>query len=201
MGVWAVRHGFNAVNITYRLAPRFTWPSGIEDIRAAIRWIQENAVGHGLDADRIFLAGQSAGATHAAGYLAHQHIYAPEPHGLRGLILLSGIYNFTGMPISEREKAYLGSDTSAYQTMSSLKGLAQANVPMLVSLTEFDPFYFEAQTLELLSAVQKERLHMPCFVYQIGQNHLSGILYLGITGDLLGPQLEAFIEEHGRGLS
>jgi len=33
-------------------------------------------------------------------------------------------------------------------------------------------------------------------VHLLGQNHLSVALFLGLEGDLLGPQLKLFIQEH-----
>ena len=41
IGAWAVKNGFTGVNMTYRLAPANPWPAGIEDIRAAVEFIQK----------------------------------------------------------------------------------------------------------------------------------------------------------------
>lgn len=197
VGRWAVRHGFDAVTVTYRLAPQHQWPSGIEDLRLAIDFLQQHGASHGLDASRLFLMGQSAGAAHVASYVAHANLYAPKPHGLKGVILLSGIYDFPSMPPGPMEPAYLGADRSVYAARSSLTGLANSDVPMLVTLAEFDPPQFEQQTLALLQAVQQGRGRMPRFVHAVGQNHLSVALYLGLPGDVVAPQITAFINEHG----
>lgn len=197
IGHWAVRNGYDAVTVTYRLAPEHQWPSGIEDLRLIIDFLQDSGADHGLDASRLFLMGQSAGAAHVASYVAHSALYAPKPHGLAGVILLSGIYDFMAMPPSPMEPAYLGADRSVYSARSSLQGLAQSNVPMLVTLAEFDPPQFEQQTLALLQAVQQSRGLMPRFVHAVGQNHLSVALFLGLPGDVVAPQLKAFIDEYG----
>ena len=196
IGQWAVRNGCNGVTITYRLAPKHQWPSGIEDLRAAVDFLQQHGSKYGIDTSRLFLMGQSAGAAHVASYVAHANLYAPRPHGLSGIILLSGIYNFAVMPPSPMEPAYLGTDRSVYPARSSLQALAQSEVPMMISLTEFDPPQFERQTLDLLSAIQTAKGHMPAFVYAIGQNHLSVALFLGLPGDLVAPQLKSFIAGH-----
>jgi acetyl esterase/lipase len=195
IGQWAVRNGYNAVNITYRLAPQHQWPSGIEDLHKVIRFVQEKGAMHGIGAHRIFLMGQSAGAAHAASYVAHSQVYAPHGHGLHGLILLSGVYDYTMKP-GPMEAAYLGSDQSLYAPRSSLAGLLQSELPLLVTLAECDPPYFEQQGLALLNALQKKHGQLPRCVHMIGQNHLSVALYLGLAGDLLGPQLRAFIDDH-----
>lgn len=195
IGQWAVRNGCNAVNITYRLAPQSQWPSGIEDLHQIVRFIHEQGAKHGLGAGKIFLMGQSAGAAHAASYIAHASQYAPYGHGLRGLILLSGIYDYTMKP-GPMEAAYLGDNQGLYAMRSSLSGLVASDLPMLVTIAECDPPYFEQQGLALLKALQKRREQLPRCVHMVGQNHLSVALYLGLDGDLLGPQLRSFIDDH-----
>lgn len=199
IGNWAVAQGCNAVNLTYRLAPAHQWPSAIEDLAAAVRFLQTQGGKHGIGAERIFLMGQSAGAAHVASYVAHPEFYAPAGHGLAGIILLSGLYNYASLPIGPLEQSYLGMDASQYAQRSSLAGLLRCDLPMLVTLAEHDPPQFEQQGLELLTALQLKHRRMPRFVHMIGHNHLSVALYLGLEGDLLAPQLLAFIRDTDAG--
>jgi triacylglycerol lipase len=196
IGQWAVRNGFNAVTITYRLAPKDQWPSGVEDLRLLVDFLQRNGAALGIDASRLFLMGQSAGAAHIASYIAHSNLYAPKTAGVRGVILLSGIYDFAAMPPSPMESAYLGADRSVYPSRSSLAGLAATDVPLMVTLAEYDPPHFEQQALVLLDAVQRSKGRLPRFVHALGQNHLSVALYLGLSGDLVGSQIKSFVDEH-----
>lgn len=198
IGQWAVRNGCNAIMMTYRLAPFYQWPSGIDDIHQLMRFIRHEGSDHGLDTECIFLMGQSAGAAHAASYVAHPEIYGPFGHGLSGLIMLSGIYNFTSMKVGHLERSYIGDDFTLYEKRSSLDGLLNSNLPMLITLAENDPPMFEQQGLELLTKFQQKHKHLPQFVYGIGQNHMSTAMMLGLEGDLLGPQLKAFITENSR---
>lgn len=198
IGVWAVRNGCNAVAMTYRLAPQHPWPAGIEDIHQVFRYLRHAGADHGLQSDCVFLMGQSAGAAHAASYVAHPELYAPFGHGVTGLALLSGLYDYTSFDVGPMGRAYLGEDTETYESRSSLQGLLKARVPMLVTLSEYDPPIFEQQGLQLLTAWQQHYQQLPHFVYASGQNHLSIALSLGLEGDLLGPQLRAFIEEYSR---
>jgi acetyl esterase/lipase len=195
IATWAVRHGFNAVNITYRLAPQYQWPSGIDDIHAAVQLLRQRGSEFGLNVDTLFLMGQSAGAAHAAAYVAHQHLYAPYGHGLKGLILLSGLYNFESMR-GPLERAYLGEDTALYAERSSLAGLVASDLPLLLTIAENDPALFEQQGLELLVALQRKHGQLPRFVHMLGHNHFSVALYLGLSGDLLAPQLLQFIADY-----
>ena len=54
------------VSIEYRLAPAITFPSNVEDVKTAVRWVRANADRFGLDAARIGLWGTSAGGHLAA---------------------------------------------------------------------------------------------------------------------------------------
>jgi triacylglycerol lipase len=193
VGVYAVRNGLAGITITHRLAPKYQWPSVIEDLANVMQWLHDNGGSYGIDVNRIYLMGQSAGAAHVANYIAHPEIYAPAPHGLAGAIFMSGIFNLLTMTPDDFLKSYFGADTTLYADRSSLAGLKRARVPCMVALAEREPGFFERQTLELLSAVQERDGRLPRFVHLIGHNHLSGILHLGLEGDLLGPQIVDFI--------
>ncbi|EMI19066.1 lipase/esterase [Rhodopirellula maiorica SM1] len=54
-------HGYATININYRLAPRYKFPSQVDDVRDALVWAQENAARFSLDLRRIGLFGYSAG--------------------------------------------------------------------------------------------------------------------------------------------
>jgi acetyl esterase/lipase len=58
--------GFAMVSIEYRLAPAITFPSNVEDVKTAVRWVRANADRFDLDAARIGLWGTSAGGHLAA---------------------------------------------------------------------------------------------------------------------------------------
>lgn len=54
--------GFVAATITYRLAPKFQFPSPVFDAKSAVRFLRANAGRFRLDGSRICAAGSSAGA-------------------------------------------------------------------------------------------------------------------------------------------
>ena len=199
IGAWAVKNGFTGVNMTYRLAPENPWPAGIEDIRAVVEWIKNKGEDYGLDADRIFLMGQSAGGAHAAGYIAHSEIYGGADHGLAGAILLSGVYDFEAMPTTPMEEAYVGDNELLYEERSSLEGLASTDLPLLLTMAEYDPANFRRKPYSSSAsggtAVKSEET-LPRHIFLLGQNHLSAALYLGLQDDQLAPQLKRFIEEY-----
>jgi len=60
--------GANAmvISVQYRQAPEHKWPAAAEDAYAAYQWVHRHAVQLGIDADRIAVAGESAGGNLAA---------------------------------------------------------------------------------------------------------------------------------------
>ena len=62
-------HGFVAVTITYRLAPKYPFPAAVQDSKAAVRWLRLNAAKYNIDAGKIAVQGDSAGG-HLAQFLA-----------------------------------------------------------------------------------------------------------------------------------
>ena len=58
---WLATHGFAVASIDYRLTHQAQWPAQIDDCRAAVRWLRENAGTLNLNPDRIGAWGSSAG--------------------------------------------------------------------------------------------------------------------------------------------
>jgi len=57
-----VRTGqYAGVSVNYRLSREAKWPAQLDDIKAAIRWVRENATKYGFDPDHIGVWGPSAG--------------------------------------------------------------------------------------------------------------------------------------------
>ena len=85
IGAWAVENGMVGATMTYRLAPQHQWPAAAEDVARAVAWVGATIADHGGDPARVFLMGHSAGAAHAAGYVAHPRIpWHERPRPRRG---------------------------------------------------------------------------------------------------------------------
>lgn len=75
------------VSVEYRHAPEVKFPGQHEDAIAAYKWALEQAEGWGADADRVILAGESAGANLAVATA----IYARD-HGVMMPVHLLAVY-------------------------------------------------------------------------------------------------------------
>ncbi|MBO6783041.1 MAG: alpha/beta hydrolase [Alphaproteobacteria bacterium] len=132
--------GITFVSVGYRLAPRVTWPTGVEDAAYAIGWIYGNIAEHGGDPDRIVVGGHSAGG-HYAMWLAVREDWQADagvpPDVICGAVPVSGVYDFTegnGMPMRPR---FLGDDPSNERDASPEHTIARTP-PALISWGDSD---------------------------------------------------------------
>jgi acetyl esterase/lipase len=189
IGVWAVAYGLVGATMNYRLAPDSTWPSGIEDVGAAVKWLQANAARYGGDPKRIFLWGHSAGAAHVGDYLADAATKGRDA-GVAGAILTSGFYDL-GKEVSAW-KVYYGEDVSKYAERSSLPGLVKSTVPLLVTDAELDPDMFQTESNKLASARAAagkavQRVHLD------GHSHISETYAVGTADRTLSAPVLDFV--------
>ncbi|WP_454885042.1 alpha/beta hydrolase [Sphingomonas oryzagri] len=86
--------GFAVAIPDYRLVPQIRYPAFLEDNAAAVRWVRRHSNEFGGDADRIVLAGHSAGAYNAAMLALDPRWLGEDRKAVRGLIGLAGPYDF-----------------------------------------------------------------------------------------------------------
>lgn len=142
--------GFVVVNFTYRLSPESKYPAQMEDINQVIHWMAENADEYGMDMDRVFMVGDSAGAHMLGIYTcictdpayAAQYPFAPvEGFKPRAIALNCGAYR--PLPIQPGDD----DDPGTLQLMEDLLENAQdPAVRTLIDVTahinpQFPPMY------------------------------------------------------------
>ncbi len=96
------RRGYVAIPVEYRLTPEARYPAGLHDIKAAVRWVQENGAAYGIDTARIAVSGCSAGGHLAAltgitnGSSRHEGPLAPgeKPAHVSAVLCIDGITTF-----------------------------------------------------------------------------------------------------------
>jgi len=192
VGAWAVRHGYVGVTMTYRLAPEHTWPSGPQDVAAAVRWLKQNIAGYGGDPDKIVVAGSSAGAVHVASFVAGQG--GADPTTVAAAALLSGIYVIGTPQPGEPEYIYYGPNPGP--EVSSLPGLLDTTVPLLFSVAERDPARFQQEAAGVVSAWLARHGTVPDLVWVEGHNHMSTIGSLTVDEAALGTALARFVDRN-----
>jgi triacylglycerol lipase len=192
VGLWAARHGFIGVTMTYRLAPEHRWPSGSDDVGRAMGHLRKILAEHGGDAAKVFVMGQSAGAVHVAGYLANEHSPSRDGWSPAGAVLVSGLFDTHTMEKNALFEAYFGRDPAKYADRPFLASLARTQVPLMMVLAEFDPPDFLRQSVALLDAYLRQHNRLPRFVHLFGHNHLSTILHLNTPDQALAVPLLDF---------
>jgi triacylglycerol lipase len=179
VGDFAARHGWIGVVPTYRLAPAHPWPAGPEDLRRVVDWIRLNVGRYGGDPDKVVLSGQSAGAVHVASYVAHPDFHALPGTGVRGALLMSGLYDTTAGEPNDNHRAYYGDDESRYAEANCLPGLLATHVPLCFTVSEFDPPAFQAEAARTVGAWGEAKGSYPEMHYLVGHNHLTPSQSLG----------------------
>ncbi|MFD1786155.1 alpha/beta hydrolase [Sphingomonas floccifaciens] len=184
VGRWAARNWLVGAVMNYRLLPDARWPSGGEDVAAAVDWLTANVAASGGDPARIVVAGTSAGAVHVATALQCRLL----PSTVRGAVLLSGLYG--AMAPEDRDVPYLG-ETSP---LDPARIAAATGVPMLLACAEHDPARFQTETLALAGAVQAASGRLPRLSVVAGHNHFSLACHLGGNDTRLANDILDFVE-------
>lgn len=197
VGAWAAQQGFVGVAMTYRLAPDNPWPAGAEDVAAAIAWLRQNIAAYGGSPHRIFVAGQSAGAAHVAGFLAMDELHDSSPP-VAGALMFSGLYDVPSLHKGPLELHYFGNDDSLSERQSALPGLLASAVPMLFTVAEHDPANFQKQAAILTERWFAAKQAWPRMLYLPDANHMSAALGIGGADRLLAPEIAAFVNRFSR---
>jgi triacylglycerol lipase len=179
VGDYAARQGWIGVVPTYPLAPDHPWPAGPEALKRVVEWIGANVAEYGGDPERIVLSGQSAGAVHVASYLAHPAYHAVPGGGVRGAVLMSGLYDTTVGEANDNHRAYYGTDAARYAEANCLPGLLSTQTPLCFTVSEFDPPVFQAEAARTVGAWGEAKGGFPEMHYLVGHNHLTPSQSLG----------------------
>lgn len=193
LGTYFARHGYLTLVMNYRLAPQHPWPAGAEDVAGAIAWARREVESHGGDANRLFLFGQSAGATHAASYLFDPRFHAASGASVAACVLMSGgAYRVPPNP-APNVVAYFGADAAQHEDRSPIAHVGKSKVPLFLSVAEFDPGTLTAPTFDLARAVSLRDGKAPQFCFFRGHNHVSTVQSLGSSQDDVGARIRDFL--------
>jgi len=126
--------GFAVICINYRLSPENRYPAALEDINNVMHWFAEHASEYGIDKNKLFMVGDSAGANLVYNYstIATNPEYAKlfefkVPEGIvpKGVGLNCGVYNFEELLKDPQQllmlKSYMGSKGKIKKNLPRLK--------------------------------------------------------------------------------
>lgn len=197
------RAGFVTVVPGYRLGPTHQWPAGAQDVASAWAWAFANARALGADPERIYVAGESAGAAHVAAATLIGALRPPGVPAPRAAVLISGVYNvqleklarrqFATPSPDPRNEAYFGSDFARYPAMSTVERVDVAPFPMLITWAELDPPQMQVQAGELFARLMTQHGFDPDLAVIRGHNHLSQLEAINTVDDVLPTVLLDFM--------
>ncbi|MDW7650563.1 MAG: alpha/beta hydrolase [Bacillota bacterium] len=172
--------GYVVFNINYRLAPVYKNPAQIEDVLAALAWIKVNGDSYQGDTNRIFLAGDSAGAYLAGlaaavctnGRLAAKLGLRPPltEQDIRGVLFFCGLFDL--QTASKRKFISLKSDIEMMTGTVDLRGLDNYSVlknitanypPVFISSGKVDGLHPESE--QLISALAEKEINYTALLF------------------------------------
>lgn len=192
------RNGCIGVNATYRLAPAHKWPAGAADVGAVVKWLAANVAQYGGDPAKIYVMGQSAGASHVATWVFLDKVHGAAGPGVAGTILLSGGYaalhpQFNAGPASPNHIAYFGEDIASWSEKCVIGNVKAGHPRAMICVAELDPYPLTWPSAALVAELVQRDKRIPWFRMMRGHNHVSPAMQINSEVDTLGPELLEFI--------
>ncbi|WP_210530359.1 alpha/beta hydrolase [Rubellimicrobium arenae] len=182
-----------AAVVEYDLMPGTRLAILVGQVRRAVHWLQRHAAGIGADPDRITVSGHSAGA-HLASYLAAAgpQETPPDLPRLRGLLLVSGIYDLSGIPASFlKDEARMTPEEAAAWSPVTSRQMSSPPRTFIVGGEETQPFHDQAGRLHRLLRAQGSESELRT---EPNLNHMNVVLDLADPKQPLGRHLADLVE-------
>ncbi len=189
--------GYVGVNGGYRLAPDAKWPEGARDVATAVTYLRDHVAEYGGDPRRIFVAGISTGALHAATYVFRPELVPADAARAAGAILVSGPYTFDFDSAGRGELAYFGEDRSRWPSMVVNGNVSRTDVPVLMTTAEWDNARYTRAYAGLFYELATKHGVTPRYFQSLGHNHSSQLLSLGTRDQSVSAVIVDFIERTG----
>lgn len=173
-----VEAGVAVAAVNYTLAPAASLDEIVRQSRAAVAWLHANGTEFGIDPDRIFAGGSSAGA-HLAGMLLaegwHDAFGVPKDL-IKGASLASGLYDLEPVRLCHPND-WLNLDAASADRNSPILHLPEQGCPIIVVWSETETSEFRRQSRDFAAAWAAKGF--PVIAYGIpDRNHFDNILDL-----------------------
>ncbi len=188
------RHGMLGANMNYRLAPKAKYPDATLDVGSAVQWLAANATRYGGDPKRIVVVGHSAGAAIIASYALDRSIETTR-EGVVGAVIISVPAGHTDAR-RPTDNVYYGTTAAKDEPMAHVED--GGKMPLLITMTEFDPPALAADSHEVAAALCLRDGICPPFLWLSGHNHISEIATLDTKDDRLGRTIADFVKRVAR---
>jgi acetyl esterase/lipase len=139
-----LERGYAVVSVNYRLSGEAIFPAGLQDIKAAIRWLRANSEQYHLDGNRIAACGGSSGGNYAAMVCLTDHVTEFDdlslgnteyPCNVQAAVDWFGPTDFLKMDEQLAESGFGPSDHGeAHSPESRYLGARLSDVPLKVEL-------------------------------------------------------------------
>lgn len=183
-----------AAIVGYDLMPGTRLGAIVGQVRQAALWLADNAASFGADPARLTASGHSAGG-HLASLLAAT---APGEGPVRlaplkGLMMVSGIYDLSGIPGSflKNENRMTTDEARAWSPLSATHHPLPTRI-FAVGEMETAPFHDQAEALQTKLAGKDMATELRI---ETGLNHMDVVLALSDPGHALGARLQALVSE------
>lgn len=182
-----------AAIVEYDLMPGQRLEVLVDQVRRSVLWLEKHASDFGADARRLTVSGHSAGA-HLASFLAAtslEETTKPALPSISALLLVSGIYDLSGIPDSFlRDEARMTPAEAATWSPLTSSQLPCPQRIIAFGAEETSPFHEQAAALNTQLHSQdsaSELLTVP------GLNHMSVVLDLADPAGTLGGRVAKMI--------
>ena len=168
-----VARNANVAVVNYGLAPGTSMEEMVRQLLRAVSWLYKNASAMSFDAQRIVVAGHSAGA-HLAAMMAaadwSKWDPALAPNAVRGIVCISGLYDLEPLAQAPFLKDDIQLDSAGARKLSPVSYRPRLDVPLVTAVGADESSEFHRQNTLIRSSWPS------CFGQNIpmpGRNHFS----------------------------
>ncbi|MBW3096422.1 alpha/beta hydrolase [Pseudohoeflea coraliihabitans] len=176
--------GIATAVVDYRLAPAVSLHEIVREVRAAIAFLWHQGRSYGLDPERIYVGGSSAGGHLAAAVVSggwHEAFDVPSTV-VKGAMPLSGLFHLGPIAHSFVQE-WLSLDADAVEQLSPAELLPDAGCPLFIAYAQGEPAGFKRQS-QAYARLWQEAGFPAQLVEVEGRNHFD------LPLDLMDPDSE-----------